>query len=144
MKIAGVGLWIWALGAVVLSSAVWITLPISVPLVATAIKPPNLEVVTDGVWISKAGDCEVRGQIYNPREKAARDVLITYKLWVVRFGENKKIIEDHKGTAGARIRYIPPGGTVDFTAPADTQYGEFVHPLIKGAEIAENASLRPE
>ena len=139
MKIAGVALWIWVLGLVVLSSAAWIGLPMVKPMVTEVMKPVPLEVVKDAVWSSKSGSCEVRGQIHNPRDEGARDVIIIYKLWANRIGKNDEVQRDRKGTAVERIRFIPPGATVEFTAQADTRFGEHEFPSIDAAEIKEAA-----
>lgn len=108
MKIAGVSIWIWTAGVIVLSGAALLALP----MISAAARPMPLEIVKDAIWASKI-DAEIRGQIYNPRKTPARNVTVTYDLTVtnVETKEKKKV-----ESAVASIRYIPAGGSVDFTA----------------------------
>lgn len=146
MKIAGVSVCIWILGVGAIIGSISLAVPKkaisnkdSINVSAAQLDMP-LEVVQDALRKSDSGICEVRGKIHNPRSAAARYVTISYNLMVGDIDENNELIHTRKGTARAKIHYLPPGETLEFTAYADTRFERHEHPIFEPADIAEMKS----
>lgn len=80
-------------------------------------EPAALEIVKQDLWRSGRG-YEVRGKICNPRKEAVRNVRVSYDLHGKGWGNAPK--GQKVGSVGDSIKYIPAGGTVDFTAIGTT------------------------
>jgi hypothetical protein len=59
----------------------------------------------------------VKGSIYNPNDKGVKNVVIRYYIWKKFMGKDGYglIIKVTGGLETARIKYLPPKQTVDFT-----------------------------
>jgi uncharacterized protein (TIGR02588 family) len=120
MKIVGISIWIWVLGFCVVASIGMIALP----KIREITKPAALEVVKKELW-SKSGRYEVRGQIFNPRKEAARNVLVSFNIWEAKMGQGDKIVKKNRGKATAEFDYVPAGATADFTALSEVGVGKY-------------------
>lgn len=120
MKALGVSIWIWTLGATVTVAAAVIAFPKIRDAIAEASKPIPLEIVKEDLW--KHGYVyEVKGEIYNPRKEAVRNVRIEYEITFSNIREPGRRSSKHEklGTLIDSIKYIPPGGKVEFLAVGD-------------------------
>lgn len=82
---------------------------------------PNLKIVQDSL-IQREGFYAVRGSVYNPSAKGAKNVVITYRVWKKFMGKDGwgLRIKETGGLLVAKIKYVPPKQTVEFTtAPTD-------------------------
>jgi len=120
LKLAGVAVWIWIIGLVVIAAAGVIALP----TIREAMKPPALEIVKKDLW-RHGGHYEVTGQVFNPRRQAAKNVRLVFKIMESKLGRNDQLIEKQKGEATAMFEYLPPGATVEFIAVSDVQWQEY-------------------
>lgn len=119
-KLAGVAIWIWGLGLVVL-------------LVATGTmlgrERQPLELVKAELWKS-GGRYEVRGVLHNPRKDAVRDVRVEFDVRTLARATKKPQMVV-RGQATAAMSYLPAGASVEFTAASD------VNGTFYGANISE-------
>jgi hypothetical protein len=118
MKILGLSIWTWMLGVLVLGSVPWLA-----PKLSAIGEPMPLEIVKDAVW-TEGGKYQIRGQLHNPRKKAARGIEISYQLTIGEVMEQNSS-KKTRGTAVTAIQYVPPGATVDFIAYSDSPVFKF-------------------
>ncbi len=89
---------------------------------------PVLKVVQDS--LEKRGNFYfVKGSIYNPSEKGASNVTVTYhiwKKWIGKDGHGQRI-KDTGGLVEAHIKYLPPKQTVEYSATGDDNAPVMVH-----------------
>jgi len=131
MKIAGLSLWIWKIWGIVILATAGVSM-VAVPMIRAASKPVPLEVVTDELWQTEQ-KAEVRGRIFNPRKTPARHVKISYELTKLNVETNAKTKLD--SAKAGEIRYVPPGGTVDYTAYSGIFQKTEVDVVVKGQAL---------
>ena len=83
----------------------------------------TLRIVNDQLIEVDDGDCRgclyaVKGSIYNPNSDAVKNVVIRYYTWKKFMGKDGHgtAIKETGGLVLARIKYLPPKQTVDFSA----------------------------
>lgn len=111
-KIFGVGIWIWAFGALVIALITMVAIKTAGN--SASAQPLKLEIVKRELWKIR-GTYQVKGQIHNPKKEPSRGVALTFKISEYRLIGNK-MSKKPLGEADAVIDYIPAGATVDFTA----------------------------
>ena len=129
-KIAGVSLWTWMFGVVVMTALVWITAPMVRATYAEKTKPVPLEIVKQELW-KQFGSYHVSGQVFNPRKDPARNIEIRYKVWKSALVETG-IQKVEMGEVTAKINYLPAKGTVDFSTAGIGVVGEYDVPGMEG------------
>jgi len=134
-RIAGVALWIWIIGLAVIGSAVVAALP----KIQEILKPAPLEIVKKELWKSTSR-CEVRGQIYNPRKKPARNVTVSFLL---RETQASGRFPPQKDQISAVIEYVPAEKTVDFTALSAIKISEYSFVEIDDGALSESSASNP-
>lgn len=94
---------------------------------AKAAPAPALKMIQDS--LHQSGNFYfVKGTVYNPHEKAVKNVVIKYYVWKKWMGkEGHGIrIRDTGGLVTATIKYVPPKQSVDFTATGDDNAPVFI------------------
>jgi hypothetical protein len=83
----------------------------------------TLKIVNDELIKVDDGDCRgclygVKGSIYNPNDNGVKNVVIKYLIWKKWMGKDGHglAIKETGGMVSARIKYLPPKQTIDFTA----------------------------
>jgi hypothetical protein len=104
----------------------------------TAVKSAasTLKIVKDGLF--KQGSFYlVKGSIYNPNAKAVKNVVIRYYIWKKFIGHDDRgsIVKQGGGLVIARINYLPPKQTVEFTTDDGAPVYVDVEPEPLKAEI---------
>ena len=129
-KIAGVSLWTWIFGAVVMTALVWLTVPKVRGAYTEMTKPVPLEIVKQELW-KQFGSYHVTGQVFNPRKVPARNIEIRYKVWKTAL-VGIEVKKEEMGEVTATINYLPATGTVDFSTAGIGQVGEYDVPGMEG------------
>jgi hypothetical protein len=80
----------------------------------------------------------VKGSIYNPNAKAVKNVVIRYYIWKKFIGHDDRgsVVKRGGGLVLARINYLPPKQTVEFTTDAGAPIYVDVEPDPLKAEIS--------
>ena len=63
----------------------------------------------------------VKGSIYNPNNRAVKNVVIKYYIWKKWMGKDGHgtVVKENGGLVSASIKYLPPKQTVEFIATGD-------------------------
>jgi hypothetical protein len=66
----------------------------------------------------------VKGSIYNPNSRGVKNVVIRYYVWKQFMGKNDakrgSIVNETGGLTTAKIKYLPPKQTIEFTTGDST------------------------
>lgn len=105
---------------------------------------PALKIIQDSLHQQGEYSYYVKGTVYNPHDKAVKNVIIKYYIWkkymgcTPSYGQCKRL--QTGGLVTATLKYLPPKQSVDFTATqesanccADVLTNEVPDPLV--AEI---------
>jgi hypothetical protein len=96
---------------------------------ATAKAPPApaLKIIQDSLH-DGGGFYFVKGTVYNPHDKAVKNVVINYYIWKRYMGKegHGTRIRDTGGLVTATIKYLPPKQSVDFTTVSNDNAPVFV------------------
>jgi hypothetical protein len=79
----------------------------------------TLRIVKDKlIEVQDGGLYAVKGSIYNPNATGVKNVVINYYIWKKYMGKDGHglAIKETGGMVSARVKYLPPKQTVDFTA----------------------------
>jgi hypothetical protein len=81
---------------------------------------PKLKIIKDGLFEFN-NFYFVKGSVYNPSDKAVKNVVIKYYIWKKWMGKDDhgSIIKNTGGLVTSTIKYIPPKTSVEFTASGD-------------------------
>jgi hypothetical protein len=84
----------------------------------TAVKSAGstLKIIKDDLF-KQGGFYLVKGSIYNPNTKAVKNVVIKFYIWKKFIGHDDRgsVVSQGGGLVLAKINYLPPKQTVDFT-----------------------------
>lgn len=130
LKIAGVSIWIWSIGLIVCVGAGLLVVP-------KIMTPQPLEIIKKELWKNGNNDYSVKGQVFNPRKAAVRNVSITFKMMETKVSANESTTKAPRGKAFVMLDYIPAGATVDFTALCDVRPARYSFFEIEGVEFSE-------
>ncbi len=94
------------------------------PAKAPSDAPPALKIIQDS--LQKQGEYSylVKGTVYNPHDKAVKNVVIKYYIWkkymncTPLIGQCKRL--QTGGLVTANLKYLPPKQSVDFTATQES------------------------
>ena len=104
----------------------------------TAVKSAGstLKIVKDDLF-KQGGFYLVKGSIYNPNTKAVKNVVIKYYIWKKFIGHEDRgsIVKEGGGLVLAKINYLPPKQTVEFTTDSGAPVYVDVEPDPLKAEI---------
>lgn len=78
---------------------------------------PKLKIINDGLF-EYNNFYLVKGTVYNPNDKAVKNVVIKYYIWKKWMGQDGhgSLIKDTGGLVVSTIKYIPSKTSVAFTA----------------------------
>jgi hypothetical protein len=96
----------------------------------------TLKIVKDDLF-KQGGFYLVKGSIYNPNAKAVKNVVIRYYIWKKFIGHDDRgsTVKQGGGLVLARINYLPPKQTVEFTTDSGAPVYVDVEPDPLKAEI---------
>lgn len=104
----------------------------------TAVKSAGstLKIVKDDLF-KQGGFYLVKGSIYNPNAKAVKNVVIRYYIWKKFIGHDDRgsVVKQGGGLVVAKINYLPPKQTVEFTTDSGAPVYVDVEPDPLKAEI---------
>jgi len=86
---------------------------------------PALKIIQDSLHKQGEYSYLVKGTIYNPHDKAVKNVVIKYYIWkkymnctTPTYGQCKRL--QTGGLVMANLKYVPPKQSVDFTATQES------------------------
>ena len=102
--------------AMALTTILSISLLLSLPALAKDNRPA-LKIVKDSL-VEYDNFYSVKGTIYNPYDRPVKNVVITYHIWKKWMGSegHGSVIKETGGLVLAKVKYIPPKQSVEFTA----------------------------
>jgi hypothetical protein len=86
--------------------------------------PPVLKIIQDSLQKQGGYSYLVKGTVYNPHDKAVKNVVIKYYIWkkymncTPVIGQCKRL--QTGGLVTANLKYLPPKQSVDFTATQES------------------------